>query len=89
VWERAFATNADKARALVEEIERIGAEPFHAPDPLPRISEDEVHLITWMALEPEVHEVSSPRKPGSGTLHDKPGDDLAPGTLNSVLKQAG
>ena len=30
-----------------------------------------------------------PHKSGVVTLADKPGDDLAPGTLNSVLKQAG
>jgi predicted RNA binding protein YcfA (HicA-like mRNA interferase family) len=30
-----------------------------------------------------------PRKPGLVTIAGKPGDDLAPGTLNSVLKQAG
>jgi len=28
-------------------------------------------------------------KPGLVTLPGKPGDDLAPGTLNSVLQQAG
>lgn len=30
-----------------------------------------------------------PQKHGIVTLAGKPGDDLAPGTLNSVLKQAG
>ncbi len=30
-----------------------------------------------------------PNKRGVVTLAGKPGDDLAPGTLNSVLKQAG
>jgi predicted RNA binding protein YcfA (HicA-like mRNA interferase family) len=30
-----------------------------------------------------------PEKPGLVTLPGKPGDDLAVGTLNSVLKQAG
>jgi len=30
-----------------------------------------------------------PAKPGVVTLPGKPNDDLAPGTLNSVLKQAG
>lgn len=30
-----------------------------------------------------------PTKPGVVTLPGKPSDDLAPGTLNSVLKQAG
>ncbi len=28
-------------------------------------------------------------KPGSVTVPGKPSDDLAPGTLNSILKQAG
>ncbi len=30
-----------------------------------------------------------PLKPGRVTVPGKPGDDLAPGTLNSILKQAG
>jgi predicted RNA binding protein YcfA (HicA-like mRNA interferase family) len=30
-----------------------------------------------------------PTKPGLVTIAGKPGDDLAAGTLNSVLKQAG
>lgn len=30
-----------------------------------------------------------PRKPGLATVSGKPRDELAPGTLNSILKQAG
>ncbi|GAB5497736.1 MAG: type II toxin-antitoxin system HicA family toxin [Pseudohongiellaceae bacterium] len=30
-----------------------------------------------------------PTKPGRVTVPAKPGDDIAPGTLNSILKQAG
>lgn len=30
-----------------------------------------------------------PDKPGLVTIPGKPNDDLAPGTLNSILKQAG
>lgn len=30
-----------------------------------------------------------PTKPGRVTLHGKPSDTLAPGTLNSILKQSG
>ncbi len=52
-WEREFPTSADRARHLVEEVEHIGAEPFHAPEPLPPIEMEEIHLITWMAIEPE------------------------------------
>ena len=29
-----------------------------------------------------------PTKPGRVTIAGRPGDDLAPGTLNSILKQA-
>lgn len=51
-WEREFPTSKDKARHIVEEVERIGAEPFHAPEPLPPIEVEEIHLITWMAIDP-------------------------------------
>ncbi|SHI31541.1 type II toxin-antitoxin system HicA family toxin [Desulfofundulus thermosubterraneus] len=30
-----------------------------------------------------------PTKPGRVTIAGHPGDDIAPGTLNSILKQAG
>ena len=30
-----------------------------------------------------------PEKPGLVTIPGKPGDELAPGTLNSILKQSG
>jgi len=30
-----------------------------------------------------------PTKPGTATVAGKPGDDLDPGTLKSILKQAG
>ena len=52
-WEREFETSAEKGRYLIEEVERIGAEPFHAPEPLPPIEAEEIHLITWMAIEAE------------------------------------
>lgn len=35
------------------------------------------------------HQFKHPTKPGVVTLPGKPGDDLASGTLNSALKQAG
>jgi len=52
-WERGYHSTREKSSALVEKIESIGAEPFQAPEPLPPISADEIHLITWMALEAE------------------------------------
>ena len=53
-WEREFPTPTHRALHLVEEVERIGAEPFRAPDPLPPIDVKEIHLITWMAIVPGV-----------------------------------
>ena len=35
------------------------------------------------------HQYRQPTKPGVVTVAGKPADDLAPGTLNSILKQAG
>ena len=34
-------------------------------------------------------QLKHPDKPGRVTVAGKPSDDLAPGTLNSILKQAG
>ena len=34
-------------------------------------------------------QLKHPTKPGLVTVAGKPSDDLAPGTLNSILKQAG
>lgn len=52
-WERESDAASGKAKALVETVETIGAEPFRPPDPLPPIDMEEVHLITWMAIESE------------------------------------
>jgi hypothetical protein len=52
-WERQFDTSREKARYLVEQVERLGAEPYRAPEPLPPIEMEEIHLICWMAIEPE------------------------------------
>ena len=51
VWVQDFDSPAEKARALLEEIEAIGAEPFHPPDPLPPIDPEEIHLICWLAVQ--------------------------------------
>jgi len=34
-------------------------------------------------------QLKHPTKPGTGTVSGKPGIDIPPGTLNSILKQAG
>jgi hypothetical protein len=52
VWEGDSPTSQGKARALVEEIERLGVEPFEPPQPLPPVDPSEVNLVCWMALSP-------------------------------------
>ena len=51
-WEKEHPSSTEKARALVAEIEQIGVEPHHAPEPLPPIEPADIHLICWMGLIP-------------------------------------
>lgn len=51
VFEAHHASHAAKSKAIVEEVEHIGLEPFKPPAPLPPIEPGEVHLICWLAIE--------------------------------------
>jgi predicted RNA binding protein YcfA (HicA-like mRNA interferase family) len=42
-----------------------------------------------VAIRGSHRQYKHPIKPGRVTIVGKPSDDLAPGTLNSILKQAG
>lgn len=53
VFEGEYATAIDRSKALVFEIKRLGIEPFRAPEPLPPIQPEDVHLVAWMAIEAE------------------------------------
>jgi len=55
-------------------------------DVIKRIGED-----GWIqvATRGSHRQFKHPVKPGRVTIAGKPSDDLAPGTLNSILKQAG
>ena len=41
------------------------------------------------AMRGSHRQLKHPTKPGRVTVHGKPSDDIAPGTLNSILKQSG
>ena len=43
----------------------------------------------WVGNEGSHRQFRHPAKPGRVTVSGKPNDDLPPGTLNSILKQAG
>ena len=49
-WEREFLSRTEKAQHLIAEVERIGVEPHHAPEPLPPIEGDDIHLVCWLAI---------------------------------------
>jgi Helicase conserved C-terminal domain len=51
VFQQDHANNGARARAVVETVEKIGLEPFHAPAPLAPIRQEEIHLICWLAIE--------------------------------------
>jgi predicted RNA binding protein YcfA (HicA-like mRNA interferase family) len=50
------------------------------------LSDDDWYLV---ATRGSHRQFKHPTKPGRVTVPGKPNDDLAPGTLNSILKQAG
>jgi predicted RNA binding protein YcfA (HicA-like mRNA interferase family) len=50
------------------------------------IEEDDWYLV---ATRGSHRRFKHPTKPGRVTIAGKPSEDLAPGTLNSILKQAG
>lgn len=53
---------------------------------LRQLNEDGWYLVTTRGSH---RQFKHPTKPGRVTVHGKPGDDIAPGTLNSILKQSG
>lgn len=55
-------------------------------DILRLLHEDKWYLV---ATKGSHRQFKHPTKPGRVTVSGKPSDDLAPGTLNSILKQAG
>jgi predicted RNA binding protein YcfA (HicA-like mRNA interferase family) len=55
-------------------------------DILRMLSEDGWYLASTKGSH---RQFKHPSKPGRVTVAGKPSDDLAPGTLNSILKQSG
>jgi hypothetical protein len=47
-------SGATKAARLVSYALDTGIEPFRAPDPLPPIEREEIHLVCWMAVKAKV-----------------------------------
>lgn len=60
-------------------------QPMKASEILTLLDNDGCYLV---ATRGSHRQFKHPVKPGRVTVPGKPGDDLAPGTLNSILKQA-
>ena len=43
----------EQAEKILQIIRDLGLEPYEPPKPLPEITEDDVHLVCWLALVPE------------------------------------
>lgn len=52
-FEDASLAAAAKAQQIVEFAEKSGLEPFIAPEPLPPIAEEDIHLVGWISLDSE------------------------------------
>ena len=43
----------EKSIRLTEKIKELGMRPFRAPEPLPKIEEDQIKLVCWIAIDRE------------------------------------
>jgi predicted RNA binding protein YcfA (HicA-like mRNA interferase family) len=60
--------------------------PVKVRDIIRALQDDGWYLISTRGSH---RQFKHPAKPGRVTVAGKPSDDLAPGTLNSILKQSG
>jgi hypothetical protein len=47
---------AEQVRAIAAYASDLGLEPSPPPEPLPEITEDDVHLVCWLAIVPSAGE---------------------------------
>ena len=60
--------------------------PPKVSDILKLLGDDGWYVV---AMRGSHRQLKHPSKPGRVTVQGKPSDDIAPGTLNSILKQSG
>lgn len=63
IFEAEFESPLARSRALVDVVRQLGIEKFGAPQPLPPIQPEEVHLVVWMAIEAEQQAGMTPQPP--------------------------
>jgi hypothetical protein len=43
----------EQATAIAATVEELGLQPSPPPEPLPPITDDDVHLVCWLAIAPQ------------------------------------
>ena len=58
VWRLEFASNVERAKALIEAVKATGIEPYEEPARKPKIELDEIRLICWLAVQAEYEDTT-------------------------------
>jgi len=66
IYESEALGPVEKSYELVDKVEELGLQPYDAPDPLPPIDSEEVKLVCWMIVAPEVNQEN--QDDGSGLV---------------------
>ena len=54
VWNVEHDSAEERTAALIQAVKDSGLEPYHLPEPLPYIEEEEISLVCWMAISSEI-----------------------------------
>jgi hypothetical protein len=50
-FKQEYSNPHEHSKLIIDEVEKIGVEPFESPEPLPPIDPHEINLICWMIIE--------------------------------------
>ena len=73
---------SEQVRQIAQVVQEQGLHPSPAPEPLPEITEDDVHLVCWLAITPEPPDGLEALSDGSLPL-DLPGQQRLGGPESS------
>lgn len=53
IYESDELSPTEKTEQIIDTVEELGLQPYTPPDPYPRIRDEQVQLVTWMAIAPQ------------------------------------